>query len=136
MKLELKHLAPYLPYGLGVNLNRNNGMFKASHVNLHYVSIHFNSAVNETYFKYKNVTYGLYDCKPILRPLSDYVDINETGYTDLNCDLMDQLIINELANKTIPLSLIPFGVIQIMSEHHIDFFNLIPDGLAINKLEL
>ena len=44
-----------------VDLNRNNGMFKAVNVRLRNCSLHYNEAVNEYYLRYGDVTYGMHD---------------------------------------------------------------------------
>jgi hypothetical protein len=69
---------------------------------------------------------------PILRPLSDYKEINSPAMKDLNCDLSDQIRILELANKEVSFYYLPYGIAQLLFEAHIDSFNLIPDGLAID----
>ena len=63
-KLELKHLAPYLPYGLKMILEKSgdirelNGLF----IDLGELRFHFNVI---------NRGQRLWNYKPILRPLSD-----------------------------------------------------------------
>ena len=63
MKLEIKHLAAYLPYGLKVSNNTH-----PDDVNL------VTGLRDETYFTKQNSRYAYGDvenCKPLLRPLSD-----------------------------------------------------------------
>jgi len=69
MKLELKHLSPYLPYKLNCLCGKKIEVIQGLR--------------NETYFidKGSNYSYGyIEDCKPILRPLSDLTkEINLKG---------------------------------------------------------
>ena len=73
MKLELKHLAPYLPYGLNTQFWVND----AAYVKL---------MVDEKRDKLltsQNVHFVLTYCKPILHPLSDLTKlITVPGYND------------------------------------------------------
>ncbi len=120
MKLELKHISPYLPYGL-------NGEFKLSEV--------INPCKNEIKTKVltdENCGFFCRYCKPILHPLSDYRDINSLQMSDLNFDLTDQISISDLANKKIGYWQLPYATILLMSEAHIDFQDLISQGLAID----
>lgn len=120
-KLELKHLSPYLPYGLKM---------KSTGDNIYELS---------TYIRVggSNPLRDIYSClsdsyKPILRPLSDYVDINSESFMDINIDLGEQIVINQLANKGIGYWHLPYSVICICFEHHIDVFGLIEKGLAVS----
>lgn len=127
MKLDLKHLSPYLPYKL-----------EMSEQDLIYVLAGFDGNVMLLYEKGdpSMEPFGAeiieQSVKPILRPLSDYCDINSTAMNELNCDLTDQIQINELANKKINYSQLNYGVAQICFQNHIDIFALIENGLAID----
>ena len=70
MKLELKHLAPYLPYGLKCKWNQSKP-FELKGLQ------HGSDSVNNEMWIWKDKTYFigyLYECKPILRPLSDLTE--------------------------------------------------------------
>jgi len=70
MKLELRHLAPYLPYKL-------KGRFKLKDVVNTY-----KDEVREKELNTDSATFFLLYCKPILRPLSDMIiDITSNGKT-------------------------------------------------------
>lgn len=121
MKLQLKHLAPYLPYKL--NYKDNNGRIVKLNTldfGVDLVNMGWGNALN------------VWKVKPILRPLSDYRDVNSKAMNELNCDVMDMIRISELANKRIGLSSVQYGVIEIMCDNHIDFNRLIESGLAID----
>jgi hypothetical protein len=64
MKLELKHLAPYLPYGLNCELDTN----------VHSILIGLEKSFSNDSFVGRFDEFGehnLWQFKPILRPLSD-----------------------------------------------------------------
>ncbi|MDH5570381.1 MAG: hypothetical protein OEY89_01370 [Gammaproteobacteria bacterium] len=123
--LKIEHLACYLPYGLKGYSNKaiklkTGGFIPKEHT----LSI---TNVGDLYAENK-----LHLIKPILRPLSDYNDINSKAMMELNCDLTDQMNICELAQKTMSLHKIPYSTICVMNENHIDYHNLIEDGLAVD----
>lgn len=129
MKLELKHLAPYLPYGLKVNNNEVN-LLMVIDVRDYYKPkdlISLDSVVGSTYLK------------PILRPLSDLWSNNAIE------EDRDQLSEWDIERIQDALAFIPMGLIHksivdklnydsveyLLSKHY-DVFNLIPEGLAID----
>jgi len=81
MKLELKHLVPYLPYGLKAEFKNNGGRFKHDTIR----SLHIN---------WVNLLHDFDTVKPILRPLSDL-----TKY----CDDLGFIPIEELSELYISL---------------------------------
>jgi len=128
-KLELKHLAPYLPYGL-------KGMSKNETVFL--LSTYQNMGCfieNRTIDTFLNDGY-----KPILRPLSDltkeikhngekFVPYIKANWSKRECDMyiLGQKNINQA----------PYWFTEKLLEWHFDIFGLIEAGLAIdiNTLE-
>ena len=120
MKLEIKHLAGYLPYGLKI---LGNG-------NIHEI-IGFK---DETYFiKGGNVyAYGdIQDCKPILRPLSDLTkEIEVNGEKFVPENLIDGtdlrwLLVNDIDE-------IKLYTYNLLLYWHFDIYGLIEAGLAID----
>jgi hypothetical protein len=124
-KLELKHLALYLPYGLKIGhksgaksihiLHHGNGIGSISHI----------------------LTSDLY--KPILRPLSDIITkIEHNGEKFVPLDILAYLFgygclefdLTDVLNQ-------PYKQIEKLLEWHFDIFGLIEAGLAIdiNTLE-
>ena len=112
MKLEIKHIAPYLPY----NLNNT-------------VSI-------ADWFK------G-YNCKPILRPISDLslLVIEEfEKYDGKRNGKANEEIINLFCEENgvdeilenIELKSLPYECIEYMFRNHYDVFGLIEQGLAVS----
>jgi hypothetical protein len=131
MKLELKHLTPYLPYAIRVDygyarwysLTKNT--FKLSLLNLSKV-INFNQ-----------------EWKPILRPLSDIT--KEIKIKDKKFVPCEEEIICHLEmrfNKTFDffdgngsnenIDALPRFAFQKLLEWHFDVFGLIESGLAVD----
>jgi hypothetical protein len=122
MKLELKHLAPYLPYGLKIKTNNQ----------IRTLSI---GILTTTENSLSNIIYGI-GHKPILRPLSDLtkeVEVNGEKLVPI-----DKLAIQLFDTETQKIILkgeingIPYWVMQKLFEWHFDVFGLIEEGLAID----
>ena len=126
MKLELKHLAPYLPYGLkGIETYKGSIKYlisidltlglKVGDLKEDYL-VHFNSF------------------KPILRPLSDLKKDAEIKILVEKTFETSEDGWNEFYNN--PLDY-PYYAVEVLLKHHFDVFGLIPKGLAIdiNTLE-
>lgn len=136
MKLELKHLAPYLPYGLMCKWNQSipyklKGLQKG------------NDSVNNELWVWLDgrhyMTGYLYECKPILRPLSDL-----TGQTKKAKELIMMVSEDsEYSTDAVKMTLrrsrtgMFVGIYEVLLKYHFDVFGLIPEGLAIdiNTLE-
>ena len=136
-QLTLKHLAPYLPYGLKCQWNQSKqfvlvGLQKG------------NESVNNELWTWQDgsryLTVYLYECKPILRPLSDFDGNNLEDIQDFIgfsqwCDAYDDYfdIWTDNAANTDKLVLqAPYPIIQYFLFNHYDIFGLIPEGLAID----
>jgi hypothetical protein len=118
MKRELKHLAPYLPYG--VHLMNKYG-------NWHNTTLHKSISI-----------YKMLEMKPILRPLSDFeLVIAKDLMQKFNCSLDIIQEVWKLIQGDINLEDISLKTYLMMCENHIDFNRLIEAGLAIdiNTLE-
>lgn len=133
MKLELKHLAPYLPYGLKCYEPR----FNTKHTIIGFVG-------NEVYigdddeicsFVFDNETL------PILRPLSDLTkEVKVNGekfipfkwFNFINSDIDFETQIIALSNDIKWLDSTYYGIIEKLFEWHFDVFGLIEKGLAID----
>lgn len=108
MKLELKHLAPYLPYG----------------VNMYYES-EAGDWIESWELNIDKVRYALeFNNKPILRPLSD---LSKGEF----CSIIPQSIKLEII-KLNTCHWVSYHNIKYLLEHHFDVFGLIPQGLAID----
>ena len=123
MKLELKHLAPYLPYGLKIGAVKN------------FEGIRIMDSDIENSDKIVNIGACIrLQYKPILRPLSDLATSNKV--LDLlyeECQGIDENIDywcefeGDITNTSIS-----FRASQILFNHHFDVFGLIEAGLAID----
>ena len=137
-KLELKHLAPYLPYKLKVKEHQ------------------FGHIMTVDVSPDKENTIGLYNvidrASPVLRPLSDltkeiehngdkFVPIIELGFdkswTDYEFTSKELLCTKEVWNKEktdfiMDSFELPYLHWQLLFKWHFDVFNLINAGLAIN----
>lgn len=128
MNAEIKHLENYLSHKLMCVRNGSNPV--------ELVGLRFgNEAVNNELWIWKEgkqyLTGYLYECKPILRQLSDYADINSDAMNSLNCDISEQIQISEFASKRISLSSVSVGAFEILVSNHVDVFGLIDQGLAL-----
>lgn len=120
-KLELKHLAPYLPYSIGIEITTYNGKHISYSWGLKCCSDYLISEYNDGIKKGLTLT----QVKPILRPLSDLINNEfekELGY--FTPDFRFNLDSTE------------YQFIERMLKLHFDVFGLIEKGLAIdiNKL--
>tara|TARA_R110002095_G_scaffold193603_1_gene171849 strand:+ start:224 stop:598 length:375 start_codon:yes stop_codon:yes gene_type:complete len=120
MKLELKHLAPYLPYSLKYLYNYEILELDGLDVN----GDAFNCDMGETPFE---------NIKPILRPLSFFKG-NIIREIRIELDLTHNQTMEFLGfiDGEIQLQNISYGLFLSMCKNHIDFNNLIPAGLAID----
>ncbi len=137
MKLELKHLAPYLPYGLKFEYFGDVWTTVSIHFMRKFFITGTMRANNNRNFLFQNI-------KPILRPLSDltkeiaYHGENEIG-VDYICTSNRQA---EQYMETIPKNqfncdALKWWQFEILLEMHVDVFGLIDAGIAIdiNTLE-
>ena len=132
MKLELKHLAPYLPYDLKVmDLYDNKERFFVGY------SINHTEQVKISVYKNLLSTGRLSsEVKPILRPLSDLKTIEkEIKLVDSYWYVDDYLTEKCTVDKIYPLHVIefiPYAIMQVLLKYHFDVFGLIEKGLAID----
>jgi len=137
MKLELKHLAPYLPYGLKIQGQTHGEIAELSAVSENSVNI-----------KDRGFTYGwwadVFEIKPILRPLSDigrdnlihdeFTAIESLWLIGQKAGLTDEYLggVLRITWTKQMLRITPLWVIERLLEWHFDVFGLIPEGLAID----
>lgn len=151
MKLELKHLSPYLPYGLKVKILN----YKCDYVGIEYSEANGFYLIGDDFFiTYNGGSTGksISDFKPILRPLSDF----NTKW--MNAEQMsewmaikndsafwfDSIEFNEYVNllirfsdhQSVSINFEVMPVLNFLHKHHFDIFGLIPAGLAISKNEI
>lgn len=127
MKLEIKHLAPYLPYGLKAKFQAKNKKTCRKYV-IGTISVMYSDC---SICCYDTVNATPDNFKPILRPLSDYADINSDAMNSLNCDMSEQINLNEFAIGYICLGSLYQSTYDLCLKNHIDVFGLIDQGLAL-----
>ena len=116
MKLELKHLAPYLPYGLKYVYDNEILTLDGLDVN----NDVFNCDIGET---------PIETIKPILRPLSDFDKVNGFSLTDMITHGYHHEFWQEGNFEVKYLMHLDF---EKLISWHFDVFGLIPEGLAID----
>ena len=115
MKLELKHLAPYLPYGLMCQLT-DQSKIKVAKLCGAYTDNSY------AFFDTVESEHGYSKIKPILRPLAD-LDNDEYENRIFNRDyIIDKETDSELG----------YYEWCYLFENHFDVFGLIEKGLAID----
>jgi hypothetical protein len=130
MKLELKHLAPYLPYGLKavIRLKEDSTL-----------PIDDECIVEISCFEAAYLGSEYDEFKPILRPLIDLSKIKQIAeYYSSFYEHLER--INPSTKETQNCALMLDGSIefqywndyQFLLEHHFDIFGLIKKGLAID----
>ena len=154
MKLELKHLASYLPYKLKVyhkTFNEHSKITKSIIEELTTISYECASFANSMDYYFEDIEDNECDIKPILFPLSslteeitvngetfvpiEWFEIGDSTNDSLEYDhgniklirSLESLSKNEFVND---INYFPFGVIQKLIEWKIDVFGLIEAGLA------
>lgn len=120
MKLELKHLAPYLPYGLKIYCTDVIEEMRT----LNSCSLNIKGRSN---------IYGMFadidEVKPILRPMSDLENHPHIFSYGIFPSCVEDIIRNK---SEFDLYNTPYDIYIILIENHFDVFGLIPAGLAID----
>lgn len=151
MKLELKHLAPYMPYGLRVHYSGLTDDDVSGEFNV--IAYHAGSGVSlidDSALKEGGLSKSFYvdydfPIKPILRPISSITDIDVYNINNLIYDdvevyfsLKDGLLVRAYGNdgwcRTPSLGIDGINKInEYLFKKHFDVFGLINKGLAIEK---
>lgn len=133
-KLELKHLAPYLPYGLKVKSNLTGSILTLKGISYR------GSLQNEEGFDMTNINRS----KPILRPLSDLkkeIEVNGEKffpfeYLQNNYPCFGFDYNNEegfiLKTDVVNYKYLPYMILYKLFEWNFDVFGLIDKGLALD----
>jgi len=121
MKLEIKHLAGYLPYGLKGNYLLSNVVNTSK------------DELRDKLLTIDNVKFFLDYATPILRPLSDLTK-EEWNSVFVDSDIDNILSIYQSDKH---LGCVEYYLVNILLSHHFDIYGLIENGLAIdiNTLE-
>lgn len=126
-KPTLEYLSDYLPYSV-----RYIECHKASFTNQPDIKQNFIMSTQNMSVLDGKKRYRLVYAKLILKPLSDYLDINSPAMNELNCDISDQITLQELASKKTIYGHISYSSMQLYLKNHIDVFGLIEQDLAID----
>ena len=139
MKLELKHLAPYLPFNLYFQRFEHECIDKTKTPVIYSQEKYpIKTQLNEVTLN----SFNYNENKPILRPMYELSDYFLELYGSLEhqdvTDYFDEyylgsffnLEIHEIAS-TRP-EYLPYGTLQVLFKHHFDVFGLIEKGLAID----
>lgn len=129
MKLKIKHISPYLPYGLKCQTT-DKGKIVISELNAAY------SDNSYTFMNIVESEKGFNDIKPLLKPMSS---LNRTYVSELAKLIIsiDEKYTIDVAGKMVesfkskPLNM-PYVIVQKLFEWHFDVFGLIEKGLAID----
>lgn len=130
MKLEIKHLAPYLPYGLMIDASYYD---EEKPLIISYIDNNLNAIVlcgqNVGAFAIPIIQeYDLDKAKPILKPLSELTkeELRTQGFGS-HIDYLTH------ENKGVEWTLkAPYEMVNYLFEKHYDVFRLIDQGLAID----
>ena len=138
MKLELKHLAGYLPYGLKAIDERTKEIRTVTLLHFTYDR----ESVGHNHLLYEGIL--LSNHLPILRPLSDLakeIEVNRKKFVPKE-KLWDEIVYDTdeeyyriLKREWDEIDLIksaPYRFVQRLQEWHFDIYGLIENGLAID----
>jgi hypothetical protein len=134
MKLELKHLAAYLPYGLKFKTDFDHIRYQMTGLDI-IRSVVTLKAINNAKNSKKIAIKKLGSNKPILRPLSDLTkEIEVNGERFVPKDILfrgDKSWVHfKRAMIKNAIHCEPYYIVEQLLEWHFDVFNLIPNGLA------
>lgn len=145
MKLELKHLAAYFPYGLSIFSGDSNVEYLLTGIN--YNKKEYERSIrlseNDTRYYIQNIKY----CKPILRPLDDlFFNLNIENKSQKPFEYLEdfadteteRIFLDVIENESIKyvcekIQYAPMSIIEKLLEWHFDIFGLINAGLAFDE---
>ena len=141
-ELELKHLAPYLPYGLPIKILNH----KCDYVSIEFAKANgFYMMADEFYVTYEGgrTGKGVNDFKPLLLPLSKLDKTFSVNGEEYHRNLIMDYFINSrhiftcqtIIKNRLTTNTLKFLDAQTMFKFHFDVFGLIDAGLALNKLD-
>lgn len=131
MELEVKYLAPYLPYGL-MGITERNTIFE----------LNIYSSMGGKIEKRDISGFLNNNIRPILLPLSDLDSSLKTNFEMLNSGLHDEEMVNLFCFENIgtdenlvdlDITKLPYECVEYMFRNHYDVFGLIEKGLAVDN---
>jgi len=147
MKLELKHIVGYLPYGLEFTTSKHQIRYgECDILKMNGLSIDVDGKLNIEFLHDDDLLFSnnLNTVKPLLRPLSqltEEIDQNGIGinvYDEIsseypNCNgFKDWVSIYSMEHKICD-SLAEYCCVKLLEKYHFDIHGLIEVGLAIEK---
>ena len=125
MKLEIKHLAPYLPHRINLAYTHTNKVGQIS--NIYSIGAGYDNEDIKISIDYSDGEH-IWMYKPILRPLSDLTkgDWDKIFTTD---DIDDILTIFQ-SDKS--MDCVEYYLVNILLSYHFDIFGLVEEGLALD----
>lgn len=138
MKLELKHLAPYLPYELKIEApNPKRVIHTLIGLDLKDALIRVDKILENDLEHFGNVQLDFETIKPILRPLSDLAEYKKKTGLKLshNSGVFIGCALRSWGASDV-IEGIPYYDIVKLFENHFDVFGLIEQGLAIDINQL
>ena len=128
-KLELKHLAPYLPYGLKCTNSKESYLQTGEDRTgiLETLSVNHEESVIMGENGYFLVSYN--EIIPILRPIEDLYD------EKTDCGIKIVHYFNFKTNVKLDCRNFPYHVTEQLFKNHFDVFGLIDKGLALPYLD-
>lgn len=141
MKLELKHLAPYLPYGLKCTNSKESYLQTGEDKTgvLETLSLKDDETVIMGKNGYFLVSYN--EVVPILRPLSDLlkpIETEEFGKLSTGVEFictsnkMKAEFLLDIKTDCLSIDLLEYWQIKRLFKYHFDVFGLIEKGLAVS----
>lgn len=128
-ELELKQIAPYLPYGLKIKTEKmfvGDPIMELTHENV------YDKISLVSFFSFKQKNY-----KPILRPMSDlHKEIEVNGETFTPAERIKKMYPSDTFSSTSNAAQWSYRIVQKLLEWHFDVYGLIDENLAININEL
>lgn len=126
-QLTIAHLAPYLPYGLEV-LDDDNVLWKLQ-------ALYSNAEVAIVENDYNAGCYekGFEEIKPILKPLIEIKKILEImdEFSEYSWNTFENTFFLEVQCLNWK-DFVTYEIAELCFKHHLDLFNLIKGGLAID----
>ena len=122
MKLEVKHLTPYLPYGIQIQYKERSGDLFTEEL------FHIQTKIlpSKKQFISVNKMLPLTNVKPILRPISSMNEEECAIYNEI------QSMCHSVTNKFYDQCYTQAALIDFLASRHFDMFGLIVSDLAID----
>ncbi len=130
MKLEVKHILPYIEHNLDVRIETENGYRIDTVAGLFTLPDKMITFIEEEHWFF-NTEYNDFNIKPILRPLSD---LREKEWYEKFGGWSD--VLNKLSKGRVDFEKLCYSKMALLFKHNFDIFGLIDKGLAVNYKEI